>query len=118
MHHRTFRHCQSWLALGLCIVLSSALPAFADDLGSPGKVPPIRQHSGAALTLPSKVEAQGWAKLTSHEMLVPMLLLGSGSACVLMTYDVNGNRTKQSVVTIASTGANWGSNSFGCFIWK
>ena len=118
MHNRTSRRRKRWLAFALCAGLSVAWPAFADDLGSPVKIQPSRQPSEAALSLPSKDAAQGWAKLTSHALLTPIVLVGTGSACVLMTYDLNGNRTAQSVVTLGSTGAMWGSSSFGCFIWK
>jgi hypothetical protein len=49
---------------------------------------------------------------------VLLLGLGVGSSCVALSYDLNGNRTAQSVTTVGSGSTNWGSGSFGCFVWS
>jgi hypothetical protein len=46
-----------------------------------------------------------------------IMMLSSTSSCVAFSYDLNGNRTAQSVSTIGSSATNWGSGSFGCFLW-
>jgi hypothetical protein len=74
-------------------------------------------HSSVSIALSKKSDTQGWEKLSAHQLLMPMLLLGAGSSCVLLSYDANGNRLAQAVTTISTTGAMWGASSFGCFIW-
>lgn len=44
-------------------------------------------------------------------------VLGSGGVCVTFAYDANGNRTAQASTSVNTTGAVWGSGTFGCFTW-
>jgi hypothetical protein len=108
----------SQVLLGCCIMMALCPQAQAKDPDAPSFG--VLAHAPGALGLaPAPAPAaKGWDKLTSHGRLAPMvLLLGTGSSCVLMTYDTNGNRMTQAVTTISSTGAVWGATSFGCFIW-
>jgi YD repeat-containing protein len=46
-----------------------------------------------------------------------MLLIQAGGMCVSYAYDANGNRTAQTVVTIGPGAAQWGTGTYGCFVW-
>ena len=105
-------------AFGLCLVSAFTAQVQARDTAPSAWSPAIRAQDLAPLMLTAKPMPQGWEKLTSHARLAPMaVLLGTGSSCVLLAYDANGNRTTQAVTTISSTGAVWGATAFGCFIW-
>ena len=69
--------------------------------------------------LPGPAQARGLYLLLDAQISQSLLvLLGSGSQCLNFTYDVNGNRTAQSISTIGSGQTVWGSGTFGCFVWS
>lgn len=107
------------LRLGLCLgtVVTIATPAFAEAPRLVSGPVQMQNQTTQSLTTPGQSTAEGWKRLTAHDRLMPMMLLGAGSSCALLTYDTNGNRLGQAVTTISSTGAVWGASSFGCFIW-
>lgn len=112
---------QTRAALGM-LLGAGALLGFASQ--ALAKAEPIahwpiisgNQRSAAFVLLPRLRETSA-IQMTPAASLSTLFLLGSGSTCVTLAYDTNGNRTTQTTVTISSTGAKWGSATFGCFIW-
>ena len=48
---------------------------------------------------------------------VAAFVVTANSQCVTYAYDENGNRTAISVAAIATSATQWGSGSYGCFVW-
>lgn len=70
-----------------------------------------------ALVLPTSAQASALLLFGPLGAQSSVFLLGSGSLCVGFTYDVNGNRTAQTVSTIGSGSVLWGAGTYGCFVW-
>ena len=69
------------------------------------------------LSVPSSAHANGLLLFGPQGAQSVLLLLSSGSLCVQFTYDLNGNRTAQSVGTVSSAPVLWGAGNYGCFLW-
>jgi len=108
------------IALGICGMVALTPHAMAQDheaLVSPASSSKPASGIWNLTGLQAQAPTPDQASLSSRFLLTPAMLLGSGSVCVSLTYDANGNRTAQAVGTVGSGGALWGSGSFGCFIW-
>lgn len=71
-----------------------------------------------ALALPSQARANGLLLFGPQGSQTAIFLLSTGSLCVDLTYDPNGNRMAQGVSVIGSGMTLWGAGTFGCFVWS
>ena len=73
---------------------------------------------GALAAAPNLAHAHGFPILSVQIASALPILITAGSACILYSYDTNGNRTAQSVTTIGAGTTQWGSGTYGCFLWS
>jgi YD repeat-containing protein len=69
------------------------------------------------LAAPVTAYANALSLLNLQVSQVLMFQIQAGSTCVSYTYDANGNRTAQVVGMIGSGSTQWGSGTYGCFLW-
>ena len=73
---------------------------------------------GSFAATPSLAQAHGFPILSVQIASALPILITAGSSCILYSYDTNGNRTAQTVTTIGGGQAQWGSGTYGCFLWS
>lgn len=67
--------------------------------------------------LPSSAQAHGLLLIGPQIGSSLLVLLGSGSQCLSIIYDPNGNRISQGSTTVGSSAAVWGTDRYGCAVW-
>lgn len=88
------------------------------------RVPRLRPFKTAKIALPLLLVAVPNLAQAHGIMLIGpqigsslLLLLGSGSQCLGIVYDANGNRISQGSSTVGTGAAVWGADKYGCVVW-
>lgn len=96
-------------ALGVLCGLAS--PAHAGGLAL------ALSQSVASIPLVASASSRSDPALAPQILPAASFVITTNSQCITYSYDENGNRTAVTPTTLTTGAVQWGSGTYGCFVW-